>query len=135
MSKKAAVPAEKSGLTIIPDPTTGSFAVLPYAEYERLSEADEMREDVADLVREDRADKGELVPHAVVKRLVAGESPLRVWREYRNYAQVTLATMANVPQPTVSDIETGKARGTVATMRRLAKALQIDLEHLLSPEN
>ena len=27
----------------------------------------------------------ELVPHEIVARLAAGESPIKVWREYRNF--------------------------------------------------
>ena len=46
-----------------------------------------------------------LIPNAVVKRLVAGESPLRVWRDYRGLTQAELAQRAGLTQQAVAQAE------------------------------
>ncbi len=65
------------------------YAVIPYAEYERLVEVAEMIEDVRDYdtVKEDlRSGREELVPADVADRLLNGENPVRVWRNHRRLA-------------------------------------------------
>src|SRR3546814_3910213 len=71
------------------------MVTIPQAEYDRLREA---AEDLADLRAYDGvkaalvAGDEELVPADYAKRLIAGESPLRVWRELRGLSQVGLGT-------------------------------------------
>ena len=72
------------------------WAVIPYMEYRRLSEAAEMAEDVRDFDEAVSRDE-ETVPHAIVQRLVRGEQPVKVWREYRGLAQDGLS-----PRPLIS---------------------------------
>jgi len=58
------------------------YAVMPYEEYEALVRLSERMHDIR-AYDAAMADAGETVPHEVVRRLVNGDSPLRVWREYR----------------------------------------------------
>ena len=53
------------------------WAVIPYREYRRLSEAAGMAEDVRDFDEAVSRDE-EAVPHAMVQRLVTGERPVKV---------------------------------------------------------
>ncbi len=61
------------------------MVTIPREEYDRLREA---ADDLADLSAYGAwaalaAGEEELVPADYAKRLIAGESPLRVWRELR----------------------------------------------------
>ena len=62
----------------------------------------------------------ELVPAAVVDRLLAGESPVRVWREHRGLTQSGLARASGVNRVVVADIEAGRKGGSVRSLKALA---------------
>jgi len=92
--------------------------------------------DSADIAAYDRvkaalsAGEDELVPGAVADRLLAGDSPLRVWRDYRGLTQMALAGAAGVPQSVISAMENGKRTPSLSTLRALARALGVDLDDL-----
>ncbi len=97
----------------------------------------EFEEDQADsraaLAVQARIDDGieEFVPGTVVSRLVDGESPLRVWREYRGLSQAALARAASTSRAQIVDIEAGRRTGSVRTLRRLADALGVGLDDVV----
>jgi len=66
------------------------------------------------------------------RRLLDGESPLRVWREKRGRTQRELAAQAGVGSGYLAHIETRRKPGSAATLARLAKTLQVRVEDLLS---
>ena len=68
----------------------------------------------------------ELVPAQVTDRLIDGEPPLRVWREYRGLSQSALSRAAETSRIQIVDIEPGRATGSVQTLRKLADALGFD---------
>jgi DNA-binding XRE family transcriptional regulator len=72
----------------------------------------------------------ELVPESYAKRLIAGESPLRVWRDLRGLTQAALATASGVNRVQIANIESGAKTGSVATQRKLAEALGVSLDDL-----
>ena len=74
----------------------------------------------------------ETIPAPVVDRLLAGEPPVRVWREHRGLTQAQLAEAAGVTQSMVAMIERGDRRGTVDTLTVIARALKVDLDDLAS---
>jgi hypothetical protein len=73
----------------------------------------------------------ESVPASVVDRLIAGENPIRVWREHRGLTLSALAAKARVGKGYLSQLETRERRGTVATLRKLARLLSVDLDDLV----
>ena len=73
----------------------------------------------------------ELIPQEILDRLVAGEKPIKVWREFRGLTQARLAELAGIKKAYLSQIESGQRKGTVATLRALARALKLDLDDLL----
>ena len=79
----------------------------------------------------------ELVPASVVDRLIDGEPPLRVWREFRDQSQAALARASGVNRVQIVDIEAGRSSGSVHTLRRLADALSVAVDDLIpaSPES
>lgn len=109
------------------------MAMLPIAEYERLLEIAEEKADVfAAMQAEARRGAGEeTLPAEVVDRLLAGESPLRVWREHRQLSQGDLAKRAGARVATLSEIENGKAQGKPALWRVLADVLNVSVDDLL----
>jgi DNA-binding XRE family transcriptional regulator len=78
----------------------------------------------------DRTRDQESVPATVVDRLLAGESPVKVWREYRGLTLAALAQKAELGKSYLSQIENRRRSGTVATMKKLATVLQVDLDDL-----
>lgn len=74
---------------------------------------------------------GELVPADYAKRLIAGESPLRVWRELSGLSQVKLGTGSGVNRVQIAEIEAGRGKGSVETVRKLAEALGVRVDDLV----
>jgi len=107
-----------------------AFAVLPWADYLDLlgsgTLSDEELFDVAEAARE------ELFPAAVVDRLMAGENPIRVFRRYRGMTQEELARRAGTDPVYISQIERMKRHGSLDLNRRLAAALGVDIDDLIS---
>jgi DNA-binding XRE family transcriptional regulator len=66
------------------------------------------------------------------QRLLDGESPVKVWREKRKRSQRELAAAAGVAAGYLADIETRRKPGSVLAVTRLAKALQVSIEDLLT---
>ncbi len=58
-------------------------------------------------------------------------SAVRDLRHMRNLSQRQLAGRMNVPRTYISKIENGKAMPTLASLERLARALQVDISALL----
>lgn len=104
------------------------MAVLPAEDYRRLVG---LTEDRADLQAAEaaarRRDAGEdYLPAAMVDRLMAGESALRVWRQHRGLSGMALADRSGVHKAAISRIESGKRIGRPQTWRALATALGVD---------
>lgn len=112
----------------------GEVITIALDEYKALKLA---AEDLADLRAYDRAkaalDSGEeeLIPAEFVKRIVAGERPLRVWRDYRGLTQAALAGASGVNRVQISNIEAGAKSGSVETLKKLARALDVAVDDLV----
>ncbi|WP_033919437.1 helix-turn-helix transcriptional regulator [Sphingomonas sp. 37zxx] len=108
------------------------MALLPIADYERLVDIAEDRSDVvaACAAEARRADGEEDVPIAIVDRLLAGEHPLRVWREHRGFKQVEFAHMVGCEQSMVSRIEAGDRIGSIELWKKIAKVLAVSIDDL-----
>lgn len=120
--------------TIVTTPSGDRMAILPLADYERLcARADE----AIDLAVYDEAKRklasgeDELLPAAFAERILKGESPLRVWREYRGVSARDLAAAARISAAYLSQIESGQREGTVSTMKALAEALGLQLDDIV----
>lgn len=110
------------------------WAVIPYDEYMSLLERAEALGDVEAFDRAKRElDDGrdELVPGEVVDRLLAGENPVKVWREHRGLTQAGLADQADLSQSYVAMIERGERTGRIDALRKIAAALRVDLDDLV----
>jgi len=65
------------------------------------------------------------------RRLLDGESPVKVWREKRGRSQRELAAAAGVSAGYLAEIETGRKPGSVLALAKLARALQVQMEDLV----
>ncbi len=103
-------------------------------EYDRLREA---AEELADLHAYDRAKANlasgaeELIPHVFARRILDGESPLRVFRDWRGLTQQRLAELSGVNRVQIADIEAGRKSGSIDTVRKLADALGVLVDDLV----
>jgi DNA-binding XRE family transcriptional regulator len=109
------------------------FAVLPMPAFQKLMADAEMLADVraydAAAARLKRGED-ELIPLAITERRLAGESPVKIWREYRGLTQEELGKASKVSRSMIAAIEAGNKNGGVATLKKLAGALGADLDHL-----
>ena len=103
---------------------------IPVAEYDRLLAA---AEELADIAAFDRAvaKNEEGMPHEVLRRIIDGENPVRVIRDWRGLSAAELARVSGVNRVQVHEIETGKKQGSVATVHKLALALGVGMEELV----
>ena len=74
------------------------------------------------------------LPVELYDRLLAGEHPVRIWRQQRKFSLNALAARAGMAPAYLSEIETGKKPGSVAALQRLAKALNVGLDDLVRPQ-
>ena len=106
------------------------MVTIPRDEYDRLRQA---AEDLSDLQAYDRAMEagGESVPAEYVNRILDGESPVRVYRDWRGMTAAALAEASKLNRVQITQIETGKRSGNVETMKKLAGALDVSVDDLI----
>ncbi len=104
-----------------------ALAVLPIDEWETLLERLETLQDIADAKA---TMSEETFPAAFVDRLLAGEAPLKVWREYRGLTLQSLAETSGTTRQMLSMVENGKANPSTDLLARLARALDCDMDDL-----
>ena len=93
-------------------------------------QVEDMRDAMA--LRTAIAAKPDMLPQDIVERLViVRENPVRVFREFRGLSQVALSRKSGVRQTMLSEIEAGKKKGSVTTLKALADALGVDLDDLV----
>ena len=112
------------------------WAVVPYETYQTLLTDAEMLQDIQDYdaAKQAVAAGEELVPSEVTYAILDGRNPIKVWREYRGFTQQELAKRANISAAYLSQIETGKRKGTTAALSAIAAALDLTLDDVLEME-
>src|SRR3954471_22117552 len=128
----------KSNVQFIRTPGGDDLAVLPRNEYDRLvALAAEAQEDAAAsrIVRSSTRSLKEgrevVLPKAVVDRLVNGDNPVRVIREWRDMIQGELALAVGISQNYLSEIENGRRKGPAQLQKKLARALGVPVDLLI----
>ena len=104
------------------------LAILPASEYEDLCDALAHATALADY----RAGRDEGLTLEEVDAFLAAPTPLAFWRAKRGLTQAALAKAAGTTQPHVADLESGKHGGSLEIMGRIAKALRIKVDDLVS---
>jgi hypothetical protein len=76
------------------------------------------------------AARADALPAELVQRLLAGESPVRIWREHRCLTLGDLADRAGLAPSYVLEIETGLTLGSGAALIKLARVLKVEFDDL-----
>ena len=76
----------------------------------------------------------ELIPSEITYALLDGENPIRVWRDYRGLTQQQVAEAAGISKPYLSQLESGRRKGTAEVLAAVARALKVSLDDLVLPE-
>ena len=113
--------------------------LLSRADYEllldALDDAQDLKAIAARCAREAEigveAARADYLPIEAFDRMMAGESPVRVWREHRGLTLRALAERGAVAPAYLSEIETRRKPGSAAALSRLARALGLDVDDLL----
>ena len=92
-----------------------AFVVIPYEDYLKLVPAD----------------KGATIPHDVVGLVIKKEMNLaKAWRTYLGLTQKEVARRAGISQAALSQMEKSNNELRSATLEKLAKAMELDVEQL-----
>ena len=114
------------------------WAVIPYNQYLKLVEKAELFQDIQDFDKAKAAiARGEekLIPAEVVNAILDGGDAIKVWRKFRGLTQADLAQKIDISVPYLSQLESGKRKGSVDVLAAIAKALKVSLEELLPAES
>lgn len=71
------------------------------------------------------------IPIDVLEAELEGTHPIRAWREYRKWTQANLSALSGVGRDLIAQIETRRKNGSVETLSRMARALQVPIEALI----
>jgi len=71
------------------------------------------------------------IPIEVVEAELDGAHPIKAWREYRDWTQLRLSSESGVGRDLIAQIETKRKQGSVETLGRLARALNVPMEALV----
>jgi len=132
---------------------TADEVVLSREDWEQIvsasrSRSDEDEEDIAAVaaVREEdaryaarlAAERGHpadtTIPVEVVKAKLDGAHPVRAWRNHRRWTQLYLSFKSHVGRDLIAQIETRRKQGSVETIGRLARALDVPIEALIEDD-
>jgi ribosome-binding ATPase YchF (GTP1/OBG family) len=110
---------------------------LSRAEYEALIERLEDAEDLATVAAAEAREavlgkekaRADYLPIELVRRLSAGEHPVRVWRAHRGLTREALAAAGIAPRY-LSEIETRRKPGSFGALAKISAALCISLDDL-----
>ena len=122
----------------ITSPSGDELVVLARSDYDALVAAAEARDEDADDVAVYDLRKAELaagldarLPPEVSARLIKGESLLKALRNWRDVTQMHLASKTRVGQGYLSDLESGRRKGTPETLKMIAAALDVPAQWLV----
>jgi DNA-binding XRE family transcriptional regulator len=143
------VQMSKDNVSIMEIPGSGArFAVMPEADFLIIEETlkhlgvslrdENAAIDVRDIIEASlvrgRIERGEeeIYPAALVAAIIAGENSVRAFRNWRGLSAGELARQAGISAPYLSEIENGNKDGSLPVLKRIAVALGVDLEEIIS---
>ncbi len=78
-------------------------------------------------------DKPPTYSEDVFKRLTEGrEHPVKIFRKAKGLTQEDLAKAAKISRPYLTEIETGKKRGSITALKNIAHVLDVTLQDLVT---
>lgn len=110
------------------------YAVIPYADFEKLQESAEMIKDIDSYqkaIHRMKTGTADFIPSDMVERLCEGSNPLKEWRKYRCLTQLELGKKVGVTQAAIASFEKNKREPSVKLLRKIADELDVDLDDLV----
>lgn len=107
------------------------WAVLPYTTYQHLLDAYEMLRDIQ-AFDQAIAREEEMIPVQWIDRLLNGESPVQVWREYRQMTQDELAQLCGVTREVIKAVEMKTRQPDPQLCANLARCLRVEADELMN---
>ena len=110
------------------------YAVVPMGDYNTMLELAENTQDMADIMqcRKDLANgREEMIPGKFAERLIFGENPYLVWREYRGLTLQNISDATGISVATLSRIENNKREPSIKQLKAIAAALRVDASDLI----
>jgi DNA-binding Xre family transcriptional regulator len=121
-------------IQVIKAPSGEEMVVLPRADFESILSSNEDIEDRLAVIEFGRAlasGTEELIPSAIVDRLLEGENAIKVWRDCRGMSRADLSEKAGISLPYLSQLENGERTGTVEKLKAIAAALDVLIDDLV----
>lgn len=119
--------------TILPATGKREYAILLWDEYQALlSAAGDDAIDGAILDSLPAYDRKDLLPGELVRLIIGGEIPISVWCEHRGIKPSGLARYIGVSPSYISDIIAGNKPYSVDVFRKIATALGVTVDNILS---
>eukprot|EP01037_Dinobryon_pediforme_P009463 gene9463-9543_t len=116
-------------------PQGEGMAILARADYEALlNRASDSEEDEADSALYDarKAGHSSALPKEITERILRGMSLLKAVRDWRDMTQMQVAEFhMNIGQGYLSDLESGKRKGTPETLAKLSEIYKVPKEWFL----
>ena len=100
---------------------------IPKQEYEALQAR---IEDLDDILAGYRA-TGASLPSAFAMRVLEGEHPLKVWRDFKGFSLSALAKASNISKGYLSEIEAGKKPGSIEAYKTMADILDLPVDAII----
>lgn len=75
--------------------------------------------------------KEELIPSEFAERLIFGENPYLVWREYRGLTLKNVSDATGIDSATISRIENNKREPSIKQVKAIAQALKLEVNDLI----
>ncbi|WP_049974589.1 helix-turn-helix transcriptional regulator [Azospirillum sp. B4] len=123
-----------NALHLRPIHETPDSVTIRRIDYDALTELLADAEDLADaaaVAAKLQAGETEAFPAEVMDRLIEGDHPLLVFREFRGVTVRELATKAGVSRSYLSEVEKRVKPGSLDLMSKVASALGVPLELLV----
>ena len=112
----------------ITTPEGKEMVMLSAEDFEDLIDARDAAIAMADI----RAGRMETLLDSELDEYLAAATPLAFWRKKRGLTQTQLADTIGISQAYLAQIETGKRTGDVEVHSKLARALNLRIEDLLT---
>ncbi len=109
-------------------PSGDKLVVLPMEEYEDLVDLRQFNHTMCAI----QTGEMDMLTSEQAKSYLAAASPLAFWREFRGLTRTALADSARVPEPELARLETGVPEGDVQTFARLAQALRVRIDDIVT---
>ena len=123
--------ASTQEVTIIQDRGHPKMVLMPYDMFEKMQAALEDYEDVAES-ETILKNNPEFFPLEFLQKLDDHpDQKIKLWRGYRQMSATSLAKTTGISEAYLSQIEHGHRKGSVTTLKKIAAALNLDLDDIL----